>query len=270
MHFIFSCCSSISNVLLRRRWRWASLHLFFSFVPGTFISNWARFHRDAGLKAKAGHPLVNPQAKSRGPWNVLPTFLSIFYNSLPLGQHPFRCKIYCAMDNLVSRRDFQIREEEKYTNAGAALEKWSVFLLFCAAAKVHVRLDQELLRGCEKANLNKIRWQQTATAFETSLSISAGRVLFWSNLEQITVAPNGRRGSLLQRGDKSLCAGLAWRPAGVCQAMRRPEIRQPPMTHLPFLYLMKSGQSGPTLRGCQNWQKLVEKSLLKTHNLGVI
>lgn len=62
-------------------------------------------------------------------------------------------------------------------------------------------------QGLRKGQFKQIRRQQTTATFETSHSINAGLALFWSNLEQITVAPNASAGCLLQGGDKSLYAG---------------------------------------------------------------
>lgn len=65
---------------------------------------------------------------------------------------------------------------------------------FCVTADVDVKFDQRLID----------QGQQASPAFEIGYSISTE--LFWSNLEQITVAPNGGAGCLLP-GDKSLSAG---------------------------------------------------------------
>lgn len=165
-----------------------------------------------------------------------------------------------SMDSLGSGWNCGIIEEEKYRNTNVTKEQKQEqlkrhYLCFSVSVWAPRSMDWELLWVYEKGNLSWSDDSRLLQYLKPCHPICTELTLFWSNLEQITVAPNGSAGCLLQGGDKSLYAGssgparfhptIAWLPADVWHAKHRLEIRWPATAHLHVLHLMIQAREGP-------------------------
>lgn len=153
------------------------------------------------------------------------------------------------------------------------------YLCFSVSVWAPRSMDQELLWVYEKGNSS---WSDDSSLLQylkPCHPICTELTLFWSNLEQITVAPNGSAGCLLQGGDKSLYAGssgpagfhptIARLPADVWHAKHRLEIRRPVTVHLHVLYLMIQAREGPPHTRNTHADTHIVPWRVRTHKCGI-